>query len=292
MNFNRLITVGIMTLALLGNSVAQEIPMHIYPGPGGTSAGMSQILAEGLNKRGYKIDFRALNNCSLSKSTWDTSTGPVIMYRDTMINTNIQPDCDVQTTKDNFVLYANSNPIYFCNSKANGKTWEDFIKPGSTHIIGGTNNMPENSLVESFNKEFGIKAKLLQFRVTSELAASAKAGELDFIISNGPWVELQLGAKCFWITGHIQVPGYALGKDIMPKNPLMLITTGNWFIAKGFNPDQMSKLRKDAADIWREDAWVELRKRRAWNDSTVLIPDDKIQEVLETDRNLWNTYKR
>ena len=292
MNFNRLITVGIMTLALLGNSVAQEIPMHIYPGPGGTSAGMSQILAEGLNKRGYKIDFRALNNCSLSKSTWDTSTGPVITYRDTMINTNIQPDCDVQTTKDNFVLYANSNPIYFCNSKANGKTWEDFIKPGSTHIIGGTNNLPENALVESFNKEFGIKAKLLQFRVTSELAASAKAGELDFIISNGPWVELQLGAKCFWITGHNQVPGYALGKDIMPNNQLMLSTSGLWFIAKGFTPEQMDKLRKDAADIWREDAWVELRKRRAWNDSTVLVPADKIQELLETDRNIWNTFKR
>ena len=292
MSVKTLLTASMLLLSALCNSIAQEIPLHIYPGPGGSSAGTSQILAEGLNKRGYKIDFRALNNCSLSKSTWDNATGPVIMYRDTMINNNIAPECDVQTTKDNLVLYANSNPMYFCNSKATGKTWEDFIKPGSTHIIGTTANMPDNALVESFNKEFKIKAKIMQFRVTSDLAASAKAGELDFIVSNGPWVELQLGAKCFWITGHNQVPGYALGKDIMPNNQLMLSTSGLWFIAKGFTPEQMDKLRKDAADIWKEDAWVELRKRRAWNDSTVLVPADKIQELLETDRNIWNTFKR
>jgi hypothetical protein len=246
-----------------------------------------------LNARGYNIDFRAINNCALAKSTWENATGPIVTLRDDPINNNLIPQCDIQTTKENIVLYANTSPSYFCNTGPNGKLLEDFVKPNSRWSVGTSRNLPDNALFDKISKDIGNKIKVIPYELASNLAAAGKSGEIDFIISNGPWPEQQLGAKCFFVTGPYKVPGYANATDIWPNNEVLKLTYGYWFIAKGYTPEQMEKLRKDAKEIWSQSKdWTELRKKRGWNDSFVDLPLDQSVTLLDNNREIWNKYRQ
>jgi hypothetical protein len=278
---------------LVSTAVAAEpITLHIFTGPGGFSAVAGQILADGLNKRGYTVDFRALGNCALAKTTWDNAKGPVLGYRDSLINNDVIANCDTPTTKDNLVLHANDSAGYFCNTGPNGASLDDFDRKGSVHAVGTAVTYPEVAMFQQISKDVGNTVKVLQYKLQSEVAAAAKSGEINFILANGPWPETQLGAKCFWTTGLNSIPGYARAVDLWPNNIIVKATYGAWYIAKGFTPEQMAKLRKDAADIWNEQEWTELRRKRGWDDAHVTQGADASMQTIDTTRSIWNQFKR
>jgi hypothetical protein len=280
-------------LLSVGICRADPIPVQSHLAPGGSSAMTTQQLAEGLQAKGYNIDYRVLNNCPLARSTWDNSKGPVIMLRDSAVNTDLLPECYFPTNKDTMILYANSSPIYFCNTGPNGKTWEDFIKPGSVHIIGDTNNLPAYSFFDQISKATGNRSKVIQYANLPPMTAAIKSNEVDFFLANGPWAEQQIGSKCFFITGLVPIDNHKLGIELFPNIDIMKLTYGYWFVAKGFNTEEMAKLRKDAQDIWNNKSdWVDYRKKRGWNDNLVKIPLDQAIEQLNIEMQVWNRYRR
>lgn len=287
-----MIKILLSMLLFVTTASAETITLHIFTGPGGFSAVAGKILADGLNKRGYDIDFRALGNCVLDKQTWDSAKGPVLGYRDSLINNYVIPNCDIQTTVDNLILHANDSAGYFCNTGPTGKTQEDFIRQGSKSAVGTAVTYPEVAMFNIISKDSSITVKVLQYKLQTEVAAAAKSGEIDFILANGPWPETQLGAKCFWTTGKQKIEGYARGVDIWPNNSTMITTYGAWYIAKGFSKEQMAKLREDAADIWREQEWTELRRKRGWDDSRVTKSLEDSVANIEATRKIWNEFRR
>jgi hypothetical protein len=287
-----MIKILLSLLLFMSTANAEQITLHIFTGPGGFSTVAGKILSDGLNKRGYNVDFRALGNCVLDKQTWDSAKGPVLGYRDSLINNNVIANCDTHTTADNLILHANDSAGYFCNTGPNGKTLDDFIKQGSQSVIGTAVTYPEVAMFNIISKDSKITAKVLQYTLQTEVAAAAKSGEIDFIMANGPWPEIQLSAKCFWTTGKQNIQGYARGIDLWPDNPTMITTYGAWYIAKGFSADQMAKLRKDALDIWNEAEWTELRRKRGWDDNRVSNGITDSVAKIESTRKVWNEFRR
>lgn len=281
-----------MLAAMLACSAAvAQTPAYSHLPPGGASSASLQFLADGLNSRGYNVDSKALNNCSLVKSTWDSTTGPMIALRDDLINNDILPQCEIKTTKDNLVLYANSSPLYFCNIGDN-KTLEDFLRPGTSWVVGTNSNQPDFAFFDKVSKEAGNKIKVLQLELVPAAITAAKSKEIDFIMANGSWPETALGAKCFFVTGTQKITGYKNATELWPNNEISRITYGYWFIAKGYTAEQMEKLRKDAKEIWQGKEWTELRKKRAWNDDHVSMSMDEAVKVLEDHRSIWTKYRR
>jgi hypothetical protein len=287
--------INTLIVLLLSTSIvaADAVPVQSHLAPGGSSAMTTQQLAEGLQSKGYSIDYRVLNNCPLARSTWDSSKGPVIMLRDSAVNSDLIPECYFPTNKDTLLLYANSSPIYFCNTGPNGKTWEDFVRPGSVHIIGDTNNLPAYSFFEQIDRITGARSKIIQYANLPPLTAAIKSSEVDFFLANGPWAEQQIGSKCFFVTGTAPVEGHKLGIDLFPTVDMMKLTYGYWFVARGFTAEQLSDLRKTAHEIWAtKQEWVEFRKKRGWDDRVVDIPLDRAAEQLTTEMEIWNRYRR
>jgi hypothetical protein len=139
------------------------------------------------------------------------------------------------------------------------------------------------------SKLTGNKSKVLHYPTVASISAAAKAGEVDFFIANGPWAEQQLGSKCFWVTGDKPIEGYKMGKDIFPTVDQMRITYGYWFIAKGFKPEELAKLRTDAKDVWtNKKEWVDYRKKRGWDDRTVDMSLDQAATALNLEMKIWN----
>ena len=289
----QIISIAIAFLLSINLCIADSIPVQSHLAPGGSSAVTTQQLADGLQSKGYIVDYRVLNNCPLARSTWDNNKGPVIMLRDSAVNTNLLPECYFPTNKDTMILYANSSPIYFCNTGPNGKSWEDFVRPGSVHIVGDTNNLPAYSFFDQISKITGNRSKVIQYANLPPLTAAIKSREVDFFLANGPWAEQQIGATCFFVTGTTPVEGHKLGIELFPTVDMMRLTYGYWFVAKGFTADQMSKLRKDAHKIWTtRSEWVDYRKKRGWDDKRVDISIDQAIAQLDDEMQVWNKYRR
>ena len=274
---NKIITT-LLALLIASPAFAADPIQVINPwGPGGSSAQTVQFLSDGLNDKGYKTESKNLNNCALLKNLWDNATSPIIALRGTDLDSAELKACNITTDANNYVFTNHNTVVYFCNAGPNGKSLEDFNKPGVTHIVADTNTLPA-ATTEQFSKRNKNTVKLLMYPLISNVAAAAKANEIDYIFANGPWPEAQLGAKCFWVTGNYNVPGYKNGKDLYPDMDIMNLTYSYWFIAKGFTPAEMDKLRKDAVSVWTSKAdWLEQRKKRGWADN--LVPSTDIEAV-------------
>jgi len=267
---------------------ASDVVVVVNPlGGGGTSQMIVQYLADGLTAaKGWKTEQKNLNNCALARRIWD-SNDKVLMLRDPTFDTTPIANCQIPTTAENLVLVTNRSALFFCNNGPNGKTFEDFLKPGSKHVVADSMNLPGIKTFKVIQSEVKNEIRVVNFETSSQSAAAAKSGDVDFVVATGPWPEQQLNAKCFWTTGDIATPGYALARDIWPKNKLLDVTYGFWAIAKGFSPTEMEDLRKTTHDIWSTNPdWVELRKKRRWDE---LVPKDLKTAIrqIETEHKIW-----
>jgi hypothetical protein len=272
------------TATLASDSV---VVLNTY-GLGGTSQLIIQYLAEGLTAaKGWKTEQKNINNCALVKSIWD-SNDKALMLSDHTFNATPAVICQIPTTADNIVIVTHRSALFFCNNGPNGKTLEDFLKPGSKHVVADTTNVPSAKFYKAIMADVKNEIRFLSFLNSNQIAAAAKSGDADFILATGPWPEQQLNAKCFWTTGDTATEGYTLARDIWPKNRMLDLTFGYWVIAKGFSPSEMEELRKTAHDIWSTNPdWIDMRKKRKWNDE--LVPRDLKTAIrqIETDYRSW-----
>ena len=278
------------TIALVGSAFA-EIPIVNHYGPTGSTGVTAKSLSDNLNQKGYKTDPKFLTNCLLYKQTWDNAE-KAIAIRSTTFNAGLIEACDIPTTKDNFVMLVNLTPLYMCNA-GNGKTIEDFRKPGASWKVGDSNALPKviNDKLEQANNN---KLTIVPYDGLNAVATSAKAGELDFIWAISNWPESQLGAKCFFVLGTTDVQGMQKAIDIWPNISELKTSFGFWVIAKGFKGEEFAKLKKDVRNAWETDAaWIEIRKKRNFVDSYIdKLTDQQSLEMINRDREIWGKPKQ
>lgn len=276
---------------MIGAANAQQVPLLNPYGPTGGTAITSKAISEDLGKKGYNFDVKMLPNCVLFKQVWDNSDKAVAV-RDTTVNAGLIAGCDVPTTKDNFVFISNISPMFLCNT-GNGKTLDDFRKPGASWTVGEASIFPKY-ITDKVAKENKNTLKTVLYLTANDVAAAAKAGELDFVWANGNWPELQLNGKCFAATGINDVPGMVRATAVWPNVPELKLTYGWWVIAKGYKTDELAKLKKDIRDAWEKDpVWTELRKKRNFIDAYVdKLTDQQAMEIIDRDRAIWQQTKQ
>jgi hypothetical protein len=86
-----------------------------------------------------------------------------------------------------------------------------------------------NSYLEN---KHNIKIKILKYASVNQIAAAAKAGEVDYIYSQGPWPVAQLNATCFWSTGAYKNENVPRAMDLYPGEPTMEMSGGYWLVTK------------------------------------------------------------
>lgn len=286
----KILITAISTIALMTAASAQTPFLNPY-GPSGGTGITAKALSENLNTKGYNYDLKMITNCVLYKQVWDNSSKAVSM-RDTTANAGLIEGCDVPTTKENLVMISNLSPIYLCNV-GNGKTLEDFRKPGATWTIGDATTFPK-FISDKLGKANKNNLKFILYDTTSSVTTAAKAGELDFVWANGNWPETQLNGKCFVTTGTNDVAGMQKATDIWPDISELKLTYAWWIIAKGYTQEELTKLKKDIRTAWETDTtWVELRKKRNFNDNYVnKLTEQQSIEILDRDREIWRKSKQ
>jgi hypothetical protein len=181
--------------------------------------------------------------------------------------------------------------VYLCNAGPDGKTLADFNKPGAVNIIGDSGTMPSAALMAQLSAKNKNTNKVLQYPFITNLSAAAKSKEIDFILANGTYPELQLGAKCFWATGDKKIEGYEQAKSLHPELEILNVTYNYWFIVKNFFPGDMPKIKADITESWRtRPEWVELRKKRGWIDSTIPSGDEANIKMINQNRAIWDKH--
>jgi hypothetical protein len=286
----RLVMTLLSTIALVGTASA-EVPVLNHYGPTGSTGVTAKSLSDNLNQKSYKTEAKFLTNCLLYKQTWDNSE-KAIAIRDTTFNAGLIEGCDIPTNKDNLVMLINLTPLYLCNA-GNGKTLEDFRKPGAAWKVADSNFIPK-AINDKLAKSNNNKLTIIPYDSANAVATAAKAGELDFIWANGNWPELQLNGKCFITSGTNDVQGMQKGVDVWPNIPELKTTYGYWIIAKGFKGEELAKLKKDVRNAWETDAaWIELRKKRNFVDSYVdKLTEQQSLEIISRDKEIWGKPKQ
>lgn len=273
------------------SAASAQVPVLNGYGPTGTTGITAKALSDNLNQKGYNLEAKSLTNCVLYKQTWDNSE-KAIAIRDTTLNAGLVEACAIPTTKDNFVMMTTVTPVLLCNA-GNGKTLEDFRKPGATWKVADSNALPK-AITEKLAKTNNNNLVTVPYDTANAVATAAKVGELDFIWALGNFPETQLNGKCFVALGNDNVQGAQKAVDIWPNVPELKTSYGFWIIAKGYKGAELEKLKKDVREAWKSDAaWTELRKKRNFVDVYVEnLTDQQALEIINRDKEIWGKPKQ
>lgn len=241
-------------------ATAKEILLINPSSPTGGQAIYSKEIINELKQHGYEVDLKTTNgNCALAKNLWDNSRIPTMLITATNTNGNAQKEeniCFIETTKQNFLYWINSNVNSFCS--AGNKTWQDFIKKGSTHTIV----VPADSKVENFVKElaklYEVNIRVVRVMLYNEAITMVKAGEVDYLFRTGIHVTPELKDKCFW--NNLQIDE----KNLFPKLSHLKTTYNKigeemFFMQKGFDMKDIDNLRLHIRNTIRNS--IEIQKQ-------------------------------
>lgn len=252
----------------------------------GNITGSSMQIAQEIIKEfsDFNVKIKTTNtNCALTKVLWDNAEGPAILSYGTGfdgISDKNNTICYIKPEDNNLLFVLFSSPYWFCS--VGNKTWEDFVKPKSTHIIAlptPPNQNPEN-LLNLIGRHYDINLKLLRINSSSEFATLAKASEIDFGLRTGIYGIYK--DKCFWNV-----------RDIESNKELNFLKTHDnvynnlyddlLYLYKNLNPQQVIDFRQRLVRSWSAEGVRTLINKRGHDIS-------QIDYSSETERNI--TFKK
>ena len=267
------------TSALLGGllltsqgSYSQTINFQIGATNTSGSTAVGNIITEGLNKRGYKVSFIALGNCALSRKQFEDATSPMLTIWQNSYNSQRAPACNLEIKPENVVSMIFEIPYSVCATS--NKTFEDYMKKGSSHNIGVmSQSVPYNTLLKSIEQKQGNTHNILVYKNAVEITAAGKSKEIELVLMNTDAAE-QAGFKClFTLSDSKHIPR---ARDLWPDNPINSAGALVWLMQKNMTTAQVSKLSKDISDIYREKEWQDLNRVRGYSYGLNL----NVQEVI------------
>lgn len=243
------ILVAAALLTASGSAAAQRVYIPSPFGAGGSINPMITIVAEGLTKKGWTVDFKSIGSCGPVKETFEKSNETVIA----VWGSNWQAKdntCRIDITPENFVDIVQQNSLYFCGRKGE----MDFkLTPGKTYTVAVNtyNNPSEIKNMEAVAKKAGATLKFVTYKNSGAIRTAYEANEIDAIYSSIGLAEHSKGnAKCLFTNADTAVEG-------IPNIASMVSTTGKGetFISfaltngKGLTAGQTAKLKADIREI-------------------------------------------
>jgi len=272
-----LVLLMLLTIDVNAQTINFEIGASVTSG--NTSIG--NVIADGLNKRGYKISFTALGNCALARKQFEDSTGPFLTLWQNSYNSQKSPACNLEIKKENLIGIMYDIPISLCAT--GNKTLQQYIGHHSSHTVGVmAQSVPHNKLFEEIEKKHSIKHNLLTYKNSAELIAAGKSKEVELVLMSSDAAE-QAGFKCIWTLGEDK--NLPRARDMWPDNPINSASGFLWLMQKNLNVSQVEKLKKDIQDIYNEKEWKEVNRAKGYTKGFDLDVDRALDKIKQ-DRDI------
>ena len=255
--------IRIILTFLISVSFAQARDLTIISNGNNTGISM-QIAQENIKEfSDFNVKLKNTNsNCALTKVLWDNVEGPAILGYTTGFDGTLDKNntmCYIKPEDNNLLFVLFSSPHWFCS--VGNKTWEDFIKPKSTHVIALSTPPNQNPeiLFNLISKHYDINLKLLRVNTSSEFATLAKASEIDFGLRSGIYGIYK--DKCFWNTRDIES-----NKELSFLKPHTAVYGSLYddlfYLYKNLTPQQVVDFRHRLLKSWNAEGVLAIINRR------------------------------
>ena len=267
---------------LLSTSVdAQNINFEIGAATTSGNTAIGSVITEGLNKRGYKVEFKALGNCALARKQFEDANTPMLTLWQSSYNSQRSPACNLDIKSENIVAMIYETATSFCATGS--KTFDDYMRKGSNHTVGVmAQHVPHNTLFKMIEQKQGNNHNILTYKNSAELTAAGKSKESEFVLMSHEAAE-QAGFRClFTLSDDKSIPR---ARDLWPENPINSATQFVWLMQKNMTPAQIAKLAKDIDDIYKEKEWQDINKAKGYTRGfSFNIPD--VMYKIKKDREI------
>lgn len=276
----RFLTTSTLLIGLVANApaMAQTINFEIGATTTSGNTAIGSIITEGLNQRGYKVEFKALGNCALARKQFEDATGPFLTLWQDSYNSQRSPACNLDIKSENVVAMIYELPVAMCAT--NNKTLNDYMKKGSSSSVGVmAQSVPHNKLLKDIEQKQGNTHNILVYKNSMELTAAGKSKEVDLVLMN-PNAAEQAGFQCLFTLGDSK--SIAQAKDLWPDSPVNSVRSLVWLMQKNMSPAQVAKLAKDIDDIYREKAWQDLNRAKGYSNGFSLDIADTVAKIAKS----------
>lgn len=240
----------------------------------GSATGInSQLLQEYVKEfNEYNISVRSTNsNCAVSKQLWDKSNNKTLYVLTTNIDGSTDKNnkaCYVHINTENLLFVNYSAPLEFC--AVGDRSWEDFIKADSHHVIGitATPTMFPEFILNEISRYYKNKVQLVRSNTNSDFMTMARAGELNFAFRTGLSGLDAFKNKCFWNAADI------ISNNMFPfllnhRDQINSLYEESVILHKNLTPLEINEFRQKLHRAWNSDQSKSLRNRRGYNDTLV-----------------------
>jgi hypothetical protein len=242
---------------------AQKIYMPIPFSAGGSIGPMVPILAEGLTKKGWTVDYKMIGSCGPVKETFEKSEDTIVTVWGSGWQTK-DHTCRIEYTPSNFVNILQQNSLYFCGPK-NDLTFKLVSGKTYTVAVNTYNNTNEIKNIETVAKKFGATLKFVTYKNSGAIRTAYEAKEVDAIYSSIGLAEHNKGqSKCLFTNAETAIDGIPNIGTLIPN----VAGVGETFIVsvltnnKKLTAAQAVKLKSNIKDILDDQPVVEYLKTR------------------------------
>ena len=266
----KILIVLLSFVALTSSVIAKELQII----NNGSSTGInSQLLQEYVKQfSDYDVKVRSTNsNCAISKNLWENSNDRTLYILTTNIDASTDKTnkaCFVPIAKENTLFINYSAPIEFCT--IGEKTWSDFIKKDSNHVVGitATTSMAPEFILGKISEHYKTNLKLIRSNANSDFMTLAKSKEVDFGFRTGLSGLDTFKNKCFWSSAEIESKNEFAFLRQYPEKYNSLYEE-SVILHKNITPEEVKMFRERLHKSWNSEASINLRMRRGYDDSRV-----------------------
>ncbi len=242
---------------------SSTITVLLYSKPGGLLDAHNRAIIDGLEKAGYKTDYKMVTGCKGVES-WLKKNPKEPMVFNTMvaeeINRRLDPKadgaCDLQITKDKMLTLTYGGPYNFCTMEKDNARALQQLTTGKNIRIGVASIPNTNEIVaKGMVKELGVDARVVPIVGVPKVAQALISGDIQFTVSTNTQPFLSAGANCFLTVGDREFAkrmNRISIDDIKPDSQWRRVSADFWYYGVNVDTDRVRKIAIDVANTHPE----------------------------------------
>jgi hypothetical protein len=142
---------------------------------GGVGAIFQTVLAEELERRGWKIDFKIIGNCGQVKNTMTTTNKPMLSGWSGHWNGSADNVCYNLPTTENFGGTFVITPRLLCGPQDT----EFSLKKGQTYRVGVNQGQHHDLFLNALGQKLGVTFKAIEYSNSGTIKRAIQGKEID-----------------------------------------------------------------------------------------------------------------
>lgn len=271
-----------LVMPIHAHAAQPELTINVYFKPGGNGLLVTNMLAEELPKRGWKIDVKQTQNCALTRQTFVDTKDPILTAWEAELLAQPDHACALPLVDKEFVATAYGHSEYLCTNRPDLEA-KDLANPNRQFTIGIRKDPVSQWLVDEMITKGKFNLRVIKYDNSSALSNALASGELDLIMgSAGPALVRDKKARCLYVTNDTEVVGAKPIKEISPDFRRANRKNIMYLQARNLSPELRQKLDKDVAEIVASEKWQQFISQRGFHSwsGTAQLPAVK-QSILE-----------